>query len=80
MTAEIMVVDHPSINLQPIANQTICVGGNANTLNVGYINGIGNPTYQWYSNTTNSNSSGEAIIGETSNNFTPTYIVSEDKS
>ena len=58
------IVDDPSINLQPIANQTICVGGNANTLNVGYINGIGNPTYQWYEN-------GIAITGATTDNYTP---------
>jgi gliding motility-associated-like protein len=34
-------------------------------------NGVGTPTYQWYSNTVNSNAGGSAIDGQTSATFSP---------
>ena len=40
----------------------ICVGGTIPTpLEVGYINGVGTPSYQWYSNTTSNTLTGTPI-------------------
>jgi gliding motility-associated-like protein len=68
-TAAITVNLGPSIYNQPIASQTICVGGSASILTVAYTGGFGIPTYQWFSNTTNSNTGGSAIAGSISANF-----------
>jgi gliding motility-associated-like protein len=49
--------------------QTICVDGQADTFTIDLVGGLGNPTYQWFSNTTNSNTGGTAIAGATNNNY-----------
>ena len=70
--AAIIVQADPIINLNPTLYQMICVGGTIPTpLEVGYINGVGTPSYQWYFNTTNSNSGGTPIPGETNATYTP---------
>jgi hypothetical protein len=38
---------------------------------MGYTGGTGTASYQWYSNTTNSNTGGTAIAGATTNSYTP---------
>ena len=69
-SAAITVLPQPMITSQPSSvSQTNCLNFPATGLQVsatGY-----NITYQWYSNTTNSNSGGSAIPGATSPNFTP---------
>ncbi|WP_395054952.1 PKD domain-containing protein [Flavobacterium sp.] len=61
----------PTINLQPIPNQSVCVGGSiVNPLLVAYNNGTGTPTYQWYSNSINSTSDGTEV-GTNSNTYLP---------
>jgi gliding motility-associated-like protein len=67
--AEVIVVADPTIDTQPLATQTICLGGTG-TLSVVYSNGLGNATYQWYSNTTNSNTGGSIIAGATNATYT----------
>ena len=67
----ITVYPAPVISSHPTPNQTICVGGTPNMLSVAYQYGVGTPTYQWYSNTTNSNTGGTLIPGATSANYTP---------
>ncbi len=69
--AQIIIVSSPVISSQPQANQSTCLGGTLNTLNVTYFGGIGTPSYQWYSNTTNSNFGGTAIPGATSATYLP---------
>ncbi|MBN6186365.1 S-layer homology domain-containing protein [Aneurinibacillus sp. BA2021] len=59
----------PNIDTQPI-DQTVNVGGNA-SLSVG-VSGGASLSYQWYSNTTNSNSGGTLISGATSATYAPT--------
>ena len=59
---------------EPIATavnpeQTICLDGQADTFEITLTGGVGNPTYQWFSNTTNTNSGGTAIAGETNNTY-----------
>ncbi|HET8810074.1 MAG TPA: PKD-like domain-containing protein [Flavobacteriaceae bacterium] len=69
--AEVQVVPLPTINTQPVPVQDICEGGTVNTLTVSYLDGTGNPSYQWYENTVNSNTGGTAIPGATSASYDP---------
>jgi hypothetical protein len=56
------------ITLDPV-NGTNCINTTATALN---LTAIGNsPTYQWYSNSTNSTSGATLINGATSNSYTP---------
>ncbi|MFT6841566.1 MAG: PKD repeat protein [Psychroserpens sp.] len=60
---------------QPIAvaineTQTFCAGGDAFEFTFDLIGGVGTPTYQWYSNSTDSNTGGLEITGATSNTYT----------
>lgn len=68
--ATLKVNQQTTIETQPTPSQTICVGGTA-TLSVVPGNGAGSPTYQWFSNTVNSNLGGTAIPNSDSNTFTP---------
>ncbi|MEH6536613.1 MAG: PKD domain-containing protein [Psychroserpens sp.] len=70
-TALIEVKEFSQIDTQPLDNQSICVGGLADQLLVSVSGGAGNPTYQWYSNTTNSNTAGTLITGATASSYTP---------
>lgn len=71
-TALITVTAGAIINQQPIISQTICVGGTIVTpLSVSFTGGTGTPSYQWYSNTSNSNTGGTLINGATNANYTP---------
>lgn len=69
--ATVEVTPAPSVNNQPLASQDICVGGTASQLTVSYTGGSGTPTYQWYSNTTASNTGGTIITGANSAAYTP---------
>ncbi len=69
-TAEVIINAAPAFLSQPIS-QTICSDNVFNTLSVTYSNGVGTPTYQWYSNSTNNNTTGTAITSETNSTFTP---------
>ncbi len=61
----------PTISTQPLATQNICVGGSVPAFTVAYTGGVGTPTYQWFSNTSNSNTGGVAISGATQSSYTP---------
>jgi hypothetical protein len=51
------------------STQNICLNGTATALSV-TTNGT-SPSYQWYSNTSNSNAGGTIIYGATTNSYTP---------
>lgn len=70
-TALIEVKEVSQIDTQPLDTQSICVGGVVDELSVVVSGGAGTPTYQWYSNTTNSNTGGTLIAGATNATFTP---------
>lgn len=71
-TAFITVTAGAIINQQPIISQAICVGGTiVIPLSVSFTGGTGTPSYQWYSNTSNSNTGGTLITGATNANYTP---------
>ena len=71
MTAAVNVNAVPKITSQPISS-TICYGDVPKALFVSYSYGVGNPTYQWYSNSTNSTSTGTLIPDATSAKYQPT--------
>jgi gliding motility-associated-like protein len=70
-TALIEVTPTAQVDTQPLNLQEICEGGTANELSVAVSGGAGTPAYQWYSNTTNTNSGGTLIAGANSPNYTP---------
>ncbi|TRW98556.1 PKD domain-containing protein [Flavobacterium gawalongense] len=68
--AAVIVNAAPTITNQPVSS-TVCLGGTPTLLSVTYTNGVGTPTYQWYSNTTNLNSGGLPISGAINSTFSP---------
>ena len=68
--AEIEVTEQVSINNIP-TNEDICVGGSAQELEVQHSEAAGNVNYQWFSNTTNTNTGGAIIPGANSATYTP---------
>ena len=63
---------NPNITAQPEVSQEICENGLVNALQVS-ANGSGN-TYQWYSNTGNTNTGGVAINGQITTTYTPSSL------
>ena len=59
-----VIATHPSTT-----NQNICINGTSTPLTVA-ASGT-SPTYQWYSNASNSNSGGALISGQTTSSYTP---------
>jgi hypothetical protein len=67
--AAITITSGPSISTQPLASQSICVGGSIPTaLNVAFSNGTGNATVQWYSVSGGTNT---AISGANTTSYLP---------
>lgn len=68
------------VNLAPVVvvqpqDSTVCVGQSATVLSFTINNGIGTPTYQWYSNALNSNSGGTLIAGANGATYNPPTVV-----
>ncbi|MBA0884210.1 PKD domain-containing protein [Flavobacterium undicola] len=74
-TASVQVSVSPTITTQPVSS-TVCVGGTPTTLSFTVSNGVGAPAYQWYSNTTNSNTGGTILTGKTSATYLPAAATS----
>ncbi|MDP5081783.1 MAG: gliding motility-associated C-terminal domain-containing protein, partial [Winogradskyella sp.] len=70
-TAEIVVANTSQIDTEPINTQSICIGGTATELLFVVSGGAGVASYQWYSNTTNTNTGGTLINGAITANYTP---------
>ncbi len=68
--SEVIINLGPLIDTQP-QSQELCTADTVNTLNVSFVNGVGTPTYQWYSNTVNDTITGTIITGETTDSYTP---------
>lgn len=64
------VNQNTQVDSQNTPAQAVCIGLPFNPISV-TASGTGLLTYQWYSNTSNSNSGGIAITGATSSSFTP---------
>ena len=67
----VQTVNNPSVSIQPLASQSICINNTPVNLTTAFINGTGTPTYQWYSNTVNSYTGGTIISGATTLSYTP---------
>ena len=75
--AQIEIVNGIQIDTNPLATQNICNGGNITIpLSITHSGGAGTISYQWYSNTTNSNTGGSAISGATNIDYTPPTFLS----
>jgi gliding motility-associated-like protein len=72
--AEVVVFADPTISTQPTASQTLCQGATPLNLDVTATGGNGTFSYQWYSNSTNTNTGGTLISGATINSYTPPTI------
>ncbi|MEY3738420.1 MAG: hypothetical protein RL544_1198, partial [Bacteroidota bacterium] len=71
-TATINVYAAPVVTAQPATTTSYCKDATVTALSVtGNNGGIGTPTYQWFSNTSNSNTGGTLIAGETNSSYTP---------
>jgi hypothetical protein len=66
----VVVNTSPSIQNQPVSS-TICLGGTPTQMSVTYINGVGTPSYQWYSNATDNTTSGTIIPGANGSTYSP---------
>ena len=69
-TSEVTITPGPTIVTQPVDSE-VCLDGVANQLTIVTQNGVGVPTYQWYTNTTNSTSGGTPIAGATNSTYDP---------
>ncbi|MDB4195886.1 PKD domain-containing protein [Flavobacteriales bacterium] len=69
--ASIIVILAPTFTAQPIDSQTVCLDGSLNALTVAYQNGVGTPTYQWYSNSINSYTGSLPIPGAMNSSYSP---------
>ena len=70
--AIVNVLPIPTVTQQPTPLQSLCVGGAIpSALIVGHSGGTGTITYQWYSNTINSNTGGTPILGANSSSYLP---------
>ena len=67
----LITMNSPTFTTQPIASQIVCLGGSFSPLNVFYPIGTGTPTYQWFSNSTNSTSGGSPLSGASLNTYIP---------
>ena len=70
--AEVIVNESPTISVQPLAEQTVCLDGATTSLEVEYANGVGTPTYQWYSSSScDTTDLSNPIANATASSFTP---------
>lgn len=70
-TAEISITNTTQIDTQPLNIQSICVGGTAVDLSIIVFGGAGVASYQWFSNTTNTNTGGTLISTAIASVYTP---------
>ena len=73
-TSELIVSQGPSIDSQPIANQTLCLNGTPEVLSVSYTDGVGVPSYQWYASATCDTTDLSSPVGTDAPTFTPPTV------
>jgi PKD repeat protein len=69
--ATITVVADPIVSAQPTVTQSVCQNTATSQISVSVTGGNGSASYQWFSNTSNSNAGGTTIVGATLNTYTP---------
>ncbi len=70
-TTSVDVDSQPSISSQPSDGSDVCTGATPSTMSVTATGGSGSYTYQWYSNTSDSNSGGSSIGSATNSTYVP---------
>ena len=70
-TFNLVVNQVQTITTQPLATQDVCIGGDITPFTIAYSGGLGTPSIQWFSNNTNSNTSGTIISGASTTTYTP---------
>lgn len=71
-TAMVTVMPNAIITTQPTPTQNLCVGVTTPApLTIAYSGGTGTVSYQWFSNSANSNTGGSPIAGAISSTYTP---------
>lgn len=70
-SATITINEIPTISLQPVNPQRICIGESINAFEAVVVGGAGNTNFQWYKNTNNSSIGGTAIPGATNDKYSP---------
>jgi len=70
----VVVAPQPTFTSEPEPSN-VCVGGTNNQLCVTYSDGSGDPIYQWYRNSINSNVGGTLVSSAISNCYTPPSTV-----
>ena len=73
-TSELIVSQGPSVDSQPIANQTLCLNGTPEVLSVSYTDGVGVPSYQWYASATCDTTDLSSPVGTDAPTFTPPTV------
>ncbi|WP_452218584.1 PKD domain-containing protein [Lacinutrix undariae] len=68
--SEVIVNEAPAFVEQP-ESEILCLGESASVLEMSYINGVGVPGLQWYSNTVNSSIGGTIITGAIDSTYSP---------
>jgi large repetitive protein len=71
--ATVIVNPEPTFMSQP-ASATVCAGSTPTPLSVTYNDGAGDPTYQWFSNTINDNTTGTPIVSATNSTYSPSTV------
>ena len=69
-TGTVIVNQLPVISKNPVS-KSLCLGDKVDSLHVSYAYGVGQPGYQWYSNTANSNTNGSIIANATNSAYYP---------
>ena len=69
--SEVEVFEDPTFDVQNLDDQDLCLDAQASEWSVEVSGGLGAINYQWYVNTTADTTTGTAIAGENSPEFTP---------
>ena len=73
-SSEVVVFLDPTVATEPLTTQSLCVDGAPIDLQLTFIDGAGTASYQWFLNTTNSNTGGTLLPLGTNAVYTPSTV------
>jgi len=73
-TVDYVIKVNPAPNISNPKSFDICIGSIPDTLSVVATNGLGIPTFQWYRNTVNNNTTGTQIAGALNATYVPPTV------
>jgi len=74
--SQVIITPSPTFTTQPVS-QELCEGETPAPLTIAYTNGTGTPTYRWYKNTVNDDSTGTEIPGATTATYQPVPLATD---